>query len=266
MNASAASGAGNPIDVTHRVEQRRTTLSLEYSQFVMDFSESAVVGLSWQDPSGLAFLSDLGRVVLATVRQFGRVPVEVHVFEQVPLVDPSWADVVEFSVEAVGPLAVDSWESSADGVSVALRAGVEYRVRFVIVDGEAGSQQYLADWSADPVEEYLLQLWPQAASGAAVVKNESPWAQASVLYALARTIAPVLRGVSRDARAAAVLLPALERYPMIERRIRGGNPRYRLGLLGYLSGLRLATVGDPDFAFLSGEADAADRVLNEYFS
>jgi len=155
----------------------RGEVAAEFSQFYLCVGEDGAVHIPWDSPMGLARENDIGQVLLTTVRQSGTVPVTAQSFASMPALDPTWSDVVEFSITAGASASIEPWDPGATGFSVPLTPGFTYRVRFVVVDGEIGARQFRDDPRATPSELYLLQFWPQPASPAVMVRNESPWAQ-----------------------------------------------------------------------------------------
>ena len=155
----------------------RGVVAAEFSQFYFRVGEGGTVHIPWESSLGLVRENDIGQVMLTTVRQFGRVCAEAQLCAGVPALDPAWTDVVEFSVTAGTGATIDPWDPGDTGFAVPVAPGTTYRVRVVIIDGEAGSQQFRDDPQALPLELYLLQLWPQPVGAPQVVRSESPWAQ-----------------------------------------------------------------------------------------
>ncbi|AWB86076.1 hypothetical protein [Mycetocola zhujimingii] len=139
--------------------------------------------------------------------------------------------------------------------------GITYRVRFVVIDGETGSRQFRDDPQAPPSELYLIQFWPQPASPAVVLKNESPWAQYWVYGALAETIVPTLSGVPAPERATALIDLVFEAHPGTARRLREGDERYLPGIIAYLQQLKIQTHHDPEFSYLRDDPHALEQLV-----
>lgn len=56
-------------------------------------------------------------------------------------------------------------------------AGVDYRIRYVIINGQIEGNQFNAGDLGPPLETYIIQAWPHTAS-AMTVNTTSAWAQA----------------------------------------------------------------------------------------
>ncbi|AWB86077.1 hypothetical protein C3E77_05240 [Mycetocola zhujimingii] len=78
----------------------RGEVAAEFSQIYLRVGEDGKVFVPWGSPLGLVRANDIGQVMLTTVRQFGTVPVEAQAFASMPIFDPTWSDVVEFSITA----------------------------------------------------------------------------------------------------------------------------------------------------------------------
>ncbi|TFD93025.1 hypothetical protein E3T61_05475 [Cryobacterium lactosi] len=239
----------------------RGEVAAEFSQIYLCVGEDGKVFIPWGSPLGLVRENDIGQVLLTTLRQVGTVSVEAQAFASMPAFDPTWSNVVEFSITAGASASIDPWDPGATGFSIPMTPGIAYRVRFVVIDGETGSQQFRDDPQALPSELYLIQFWPQPASSAVVLKNESPWAQLWVYGALAGTIIPTLSDVPAPDRAAALIDLVFEAHPDTARRLRDGDERYLPGIIAYLKQLKVQTYHDPDFSYLRDDQHALELLV-----
>ncbi|GGE93572.1 hypothetical protein [Mycetocola zhadangensis] len=244
----------------------RGVVDAYYSQFFLRVGEDGRAYIPWGSPLGLVSGIEPGYVRLTAARHFGGVSAEAQIFSSPPALHPAWGDVVEFSITAGASVSIDPWDPGATGFSVPLTPGVTYRVRFTIVDGEIGSQQFLREPEAQPSELYLLQFWPEPFSEAAVLRNESPWAQYWVFGALAETIIPTLSAVPAPERAMALVDLAFQAHPDVAKRVRNGEERYQNGIIAYLQALQTATYHDPDFAYLRDDPQVHKLLIERYIA
>jgi hypothetical protein len=243
------------------VNSVRGVVAADFSQICFRVGGGGKVFIPSETPLGLVRENLSGQVMLTTARQNGDVSADAQVFEGMPDLDPTWSDIVEFSITAGSSASIAPGDPGDTGFSVPVIPGITYRVRFVVVDGEGGSRQFHDDPRALPCELYLLQFWPQPASSAIVLRNESPWGQYWVYGALARELIPTLSGVPAPERATALIDMALERHPKTARRLRDGDERSRLGIIAYLQALKTATHHDPEFSYLRGDPRALEVLI-----
>lgn len=110
-----------------------------------------------------------GNLLLVAARQFGRIPVDVTVYEARPeALEMDWQDAVEVSIVAMPLTTVSGWMAEKGDLRPALEEGGAYRVRYAISSGDD------APANGDlVVERYRLDFWPEPASAAVVLRQES---------------------------------------------------------------------------------------------
>lgn len=120
--------------------------------------------------NGLAGAGSGTGLYLSLARRSGGSPVRVELHDAAPALDLAWEDVVEVSV-AIPPDAaprLSTW-AGADSYALALPEGT-YRVRVGARGRDEGRDDEFAD---GPVDFYLVQLWPAAATPDAILRCTS---------------------------------------------------------------------------------------------
>ncbi len=107
-----------------------------------------------------------GLLLLSAARQWGYLPVTVRVTAMRPsALESSWRDVVEISLCATDHVTVTGWEETGLEEALPLIDGRNYRLRYSISDADDVDD----DLSVSPREKYLVELWPEEFSPAAVI-------------------------------------------------------------------------------------------------
>lgn len=217
---------------------RTGTVSADYSQIELhldcDGEEPSAADLGAVENSpGLVNAGDW--LTLTTARQYGQVPVEVQVHPGAVPLDPAWDAVHEASMPVGVGATVVGWAGEGDAVEVPVPAAGLHRVRYVVVDGQAGS-----DWFRDParddeqpVERYLLQLWPEPAPRAPRVVATVPWAQYWAFGPDAARRVAALAHVPDPERLVALVDAALAAHPDVAAHLRAGDETYTTGIVRY---------------------------------
>ncbi|WP_028045838.1 hypothetical protein [Cellulomonas sp. URHE0023] len=190
------------------------------------------------DNLGLAN-GELGEnVVLTTARQHGRVAVEAQVLERQPPLDPAWDAVVEMSLRTGEGAQVCGWAGTGV-VAIPVPPGIDVRVRYVVLDGQIGSEQFNRPHESDesPAERYLLQMWPAPPTAARTLAATSPWSQYWAFGPPAVAIIAELADVPDPDRAVVVIDRALAAHPDVTARLRAGDDRFQAGVVRYLQEL-----------------------------
>jgi hypothetical protein len=229
-------------------------VSASFSQFEIHAGEGGAVapldiGLAWAEEPDYA--------ALTTARQVGDVPVIVTLHEARPDLDPAWDAVVELSMLVGEGPAVTGWASEGATLPLPLHSGTEVRVRYVVIDGDAGSRQFHDRDDDGPARDrYLLQVWPEALAPAAVIVSSTPWSQYSTFGAEGRLLYDVLAGAEHGERIVAAVDAAIARHPDVAARVRSGDAAYRTGIIGFVTAAtRLGSQGHV--------REALDRIIDE---
>lgn len=114
-------------------------------------------------------------VMVGTVRKYGTTPLQVQVLDSEPELLPGdgWQHVVEESLEPGGDLEVLNWDPGEPVATVPIPQGpVRLRVSWAGLD-EGNSFEGL-DEDGNSSEHLLLQVWPQDADGASVLRCWPP--------------------------------------------------------------------------------------------
>lgn len=245
---------------------RTGTVAADYSQIELhlacDGEEPSAADVGAVDDSpGLVNAGDW--LTLTTARQYGQVPVEVQVHpEPVPL-DPSWDAVHEASMQVGADATVTGWAGEGTAVDVPVQVPGLHRVRYVVVDGQAGS-----DWFRDPArgdeqpcERYLLQLWPEPAPRDADVVAAVPWAQYWAFGPDAARLVSALVDVPDPERLVVLLDAALAAHPDVAAHLRAGDDDFTLGLVRYAQELFRLTHASPVYAEQRADHDGLLRLI-----
>ncbi len=142
--------------------------------------------------NGLCGAGCPGELFLMIGPHTAEVPMRIEVHDEPPPVDDSWEDVVETSFIPVSP---ELWLASCmgEGHEVAdLPAVGVYRARYSAAGMDAARiaevEQVDSDGAAEPVDRYLLQLWPAPPAPDRVVRQTSD--NAAHHHDWARTLPP----------------------------------------------------------------------------
>ncbi|MFC8193151.1 hypothetical protein ACFUMH_15965 [Cellulomonas sp. NPDC057328] len=242
-------------------------VTADYSQVELHVGEGGAVGV--EDAVGLVLVLDreyLGDVtpyaILSVARQHGDVPVRVEVHDAPPSTALRWDAVTEFSVRTGDVVTVTGW-AGASPLAVPVPAGADLRVRYAVLDGQAGSDQF-ADgrWDEPPAETYVLQLWPGPPAPAALVSASSPWSQYWAFGPAATAAVQQLKDVPDPARLVVLIDMALAAHPDAAARVRAGDDRFRLGLARYTQELFRVTYASGAYADLQRDHEALDRLID----
>ncbi len=142
-------------------------------------------------------------LIIQTGSQYGPYDVTLRTVEGPPALDSSWEDVSEISVTCEPRIGVDELlDVPADWVEI---AGGTYRVRvsargrtescareYAFPEGDDGEDE---DAVEEPLEHYLVEVWPAAATPPVVLREDSQFARGSVPV---KSLTPLF-GPTRDA-------------------------------------------------------------------
>ncbi|WP_282947820.1 hypothetical protein [Cellulomonas endometrii] len=238
-----------------------TALTADYSQLEMYPGRGGrtygpvVLGLADDQVSDMT--------ILATARQNGVVPAEVQVHDDRPPLDPRWDAAAEWSVRTGAGMSLGGWAHETS-VAVPVAAGLDVRVRYVVVDGQAGADQ-LRRLGGDelPAERYLLQVWPAPVAPAEVVVADAPWAQYWAFGPSAAALVAGLSGMPDPDRLVAVVDRALDAHPDVRARVAAGDDRSRLGVVRYTQELFRVTHRTGAYDHVRGDHEAIAALIDE---
>lgn len=144
----------------------------DYGQLDLWFSDDAeddgdIQSTFAGQDNGIAGAAVHGRIYLILGRRSGGSPVRIEAHDGVVPCDAEWEDVVEVStvVDEPGNCGWTSWASESGGHFV-LPPG-PHRVRVSARGRDTGDQNELAD---EPVDFYLIQLWPAPVEADAILR------------------------------------------------------------------------------------------------
>lgn len=235
----------------------------DYSQFYLTLGPDGVV--SDDSCTGLAELADDDLLMLTAARKCGVVPVEVQVLSEPPELDRSWDAVVEVAVRAGERAHVRGWDPGDECVDIPLTPGRDYRVRYVVVDGQAGADQFRSSTDDDepPAERYLLQVWPADPQPGSIVVAAVPWAQYWAFGPAAERLVRDLADVPDPERLTVLVDRALDEHPDVVARLQQGDERFTLGVLRYLQELFRVTYFTPTYETQRDDHVRLNRLILE---
>lgn len=218
------------------------TMWTDYSQVeVHPGIDGEVVG-----PVDLGLANDEFGPVIATIpRQSGEITVRVEVHDDEPPVHSAADAAAEWSARSGTGVAVSGWAGESL-LAIPVAAGVDVRVRWSVLDGQAGSDWFRSpDRDAEqPVERYLLQVWPAAPAPARTVVASTPWSQYWAFGPAAVALVRELADVPDPGRLVEVVDRALAAHPETAARIRAGQEDQGLGIKRYVQELFRVTYHD----------------------
>jgi hypothetical protein len=229
------------------------TVRADFSQLELDPGEGgAVVG-----PVDLGLADDQGDVLILTVpRQSGRLAVRVEVHGCAatdpaaspvpgPALDPAADAVAEWSARTGTGASVAGWAADSP-LAIPVVAGADVRMRWSVLDGQAASDWFrsAAPDAEQPVERYLLQVWPAVAAPARTVVASVPWSQYWAYGPAAAALVRELADVPDPRRLVEVVDRALAAHPETGARIRAGEGASCLGIRRYVQELFRVTYHD----------------------
>jgi hypothetical protein len=142
-------------------------------------------------------------------------------------------------------------------------AGVEMRVRYVVLGGQEESDGWHAPGEPRGADRYLLQLWPDRPAPPRVLRATVPWSQYWVVGQSAAEAVAALAHVPDPQRLTAVVDEALRRHPDVLAQLRAGDERYRLAVLRYTGELFRVTSADPVYAGVRDDAAAVETLIQD---
>ena len=153
-------------------------VAASFSQFYLHVGDDSTIYDMLEPGLGLAHEHDDDRVMITAPRQSGACVVRAEVHDQEPSVLDEWTDLIEFSVTAGDSTTVESWGRDGAKFAVpAVHAGITYRVRYIIVDGQLANDEVRIDAPPATSERYIFQFWPAVAGPPEVIRCQSPWAR-----------------------------------------------------------------------------------------
>lgn len=233
----------------------------DYSQFELwPGAGGHYVGL---DDIGLAIAGE--DITLITARQHGLIPVEVQVVDLEPPLDPGWDAVVEMSVHTGEEMRVCGWAAEGAFLPVALPAGTDVRVRYVVVDGQTGAEQSRDSerWDDPAAERYLLQVWPAPPTPGRAVVATSAWSQYWAFGPAARALLAELVDVPDPDRLTVVIDRALAAHPDTAAHLRSGDERFRSGVIRYAQELFRVTYHSGAYDDIQHDHERLRRLIDE---
>jgi hypothetical protein len=212
---------------------------------------------------GLANTSVGNPVVLTTARQHGTLRVEVQVAGSRPPVDDAWDAACEFSLRPPGLLFLSGW--GAEGrLDIPAPLDRWLRVRYVVIAGQEGTEQFSSPRDDEPpIERYLLQVWPEEGSPAAIVVSTVPWSQYWTFGEQARAAVDELADTPDPDRLVAVIDRALAEHPDVVERLRAGDDRYRVGIVRYAQRLFQVTYHTGAYDDVRDDHQRLHRLIDE---
>jgi hypothetical protein len=233
------------------------TAAADFSQFELHLGDGGAV----LDEVDLGLAYDFDHVVLTSARQHGQLPVRVDVVDQRPPVEPGWEAAVEFSARTGPGVRVTGWGGEG-GFSVPVEAPADLRIRYVVEDGQAGSEQFDTQWDEPPREHYLLQLWPAPPEPPQLLVASSPWSQYWAFGPAATALLDELADTPDPERLVLVVDRALADHPDVAAALRAGDERYRLGILRYVGELFRVTHHAGAYAAERADRSLLDRLID----
>lgn len=219
-------------------------------------------GHAWIDrDEGLANGEFGEHVVLVVARQYGTVRLDVHVLDSAPPVDPAWDAAFELSVRAGDALTITGWAGEGS-VVVPVPAGVEVRLRYVVVGGQEATD-HPGDEDAPGPDRYLVQVWPSATEPPRVVASTSPWSQYWTCGPSAAALLRELADVPDPGRLVVVLDRALAAHPDVVEHLRRGDERYRTGIIRYAQELFRVTYATGAYAHVRDDDEQLGCLIDE---
>lgn len=176
-------------------------------------------------------------VTLTVARQYGTMRFQVEVTDLEPPLDPSWDAVAEFSLRTGEPVVLTGW-AGGGSLTVPVPPEVDARLRYVVLGGEVVADHPPTETQDGVgVDRYLVQVWPNAPAVARVVVSTSPWSQYWTFGQEASQLLIELADFPDPDRLVQVIDRALAVHPDVAQQIRGGDERYRVGVIRYLQEL-----------------------------
>ncbi|NYE38158.1 hypothetical protein F4692_003303 [Nocardioides cavernae] len=121
----------------------------------------------------------MGDLWIQTGSQWGPFEVTTALLESEPPLRDGYEDIVELSIEALGPIAVTELDDGDLGIPVVPSAG-SYRIRVSargrLHDRDRGDEDGEQELGEDPVEWYFIESWPATPAGRVVHRMTSAYA------------------------------------------------------------------------------------------
>lgn len=149
--------------------QIQQEVNADFSQFYLRFKDAPATRDDNSDIS-IAYFFAAGDLLLYAARQWGQLPITLIVHNGRPdVLNETWRDVVEISTLATTRVTLSGWEQNEDDLTIPLRTGTDYRVRYSISDMD----EPYALQTDDVVESYLIELWEEPPSPSVIVRADS---------------------------------------------------------------------------------------------
>ncbi|AEE47223.1 hypothetical protein [Cellulomonas fimi] len=242
---------------------RSGSLSADYSQVELHLGDGGDataedLGVLGEWP---ALMTAWDHLVLTTARQHGTLPFEVQVHDGPVPLDPAWDTVHEASVR-LGPGArMTGWAGEGEVVDVPVEDAATYRLRYVVEGGQEGSRQFRdGSWDDEPLERYMVQVWPDEPREAVVVATV-PWSQFWAFGPDAVRLVAELQHVPDPERLTVLVDAALAAHPDVAARLRAGDDRYTLGIRRYVGELFRVTYALPVYAEQRTDHEGLQRLI-----
>lgn len=233
----------NPL---FRTEQE---VGADFSQFYLRFMDALATRDDNSDVS-IAFFFAPGELLLCAARQWGQLPITLIVHKTRPdVLNESWRDVVEISALATYRVILSGWEENDDDLSIPLRAGADYRVRYSISDMDAVDGLR----AEDVVEQYLVELWEESPSSAVIVRagtaSGRSWQLGHLLDPLRQNMVAAVDNFTDEQRVKNFADQVFAARPDIQKELLAGLPGVLTGVASMAAALERA----PDPTHLSPE-------------
>ncbi|GAA0572534.1 hypothetical protein GCM10009534_02990 [Kribbella sandramycini] len=121
--------------------------------------------------NGLCGAASAGTLFLITGMHTGDVGFAVEAYDEEPVIDESWEEIVEASYQPGGEAALVSW--GGEGRWPLALAETTYRVRYCGSGMDAAHDSDPPMDDEPPVDRYVLQFWPAPAAPDRIVKRTS---------------------------------------------------------------------------------------------
>lgn len=160
------------------LHMHRTLMSgpawVSYAQIYVESSEdsSSMEECFAGQRNGLCGAAAPGRLFLLTGLHTGQVAFAVELYDDEPVIDDSWEEIVEASYRPLGQPVLVEWGGGAGSWELDLQPQVDYRVRYCGWGMDTAHQTGRPE-GEPPVDRYLLQFWPAPPAPDRVVKMTS---------------------------------------------------------------------------------------------
>ena len=237
-------------------------MSADYSQIEFYAGEGGSVDTG---DLGIVNQVDDDYAILTVARQNGRVRAIITVHDEPPPIDPAWDCVAELPWRSGIHPRVCGWGREGEDLPIPVPAGADLRARYVVLDGDAGSKQHASPdrYDEEPLEHYLLQIWPAAAEPSVVAVSTAAWSQYWTFGPEAEAAVAQLDSVPDPQRLVRVIDAALEAHPDVVTKLLAGDDRYRVGVIRYAQELFRLTYASDAYSEIQHDYDELNRLIDD---